>query len=118
MLEVIPAPVSALCCSPVLAGELPSAESQDLASALRVLADPARLRLVSLIRSSADSRALTRDLVERLGLSQPTVSHHLGVLFDAGFVRREREGRETWYSIEPDAFRAVVQLLDPDAPAA
>lgn len=103
-----------LCCSPVVAGALPADESQQVASTLRVLADPVRLRLLGLIRSAPDQRALTRDLVASLEVSQPTISHHLGVLFDAGFVQRERDGRETWYSIEPDSFQTIRQLLDPD----
>lgn len=108
-----PIAVKDLCCSPVLAGELPEAESMELAAALRVLADPVRLRIVSLVRASPDSRAVTRDLVRRLAVAQPTVTHHLGVLHDAGFLVRERRGRETWYAIEPDAFAAVSQLLAP-----
>ena len=103
--------VKDLCCSPVLEAELPEDESQQLAAALRVLADPVRLRIVSLIRSAPGGRALTRDLVERLAVAQPTVSHHLGVLHDAGFLVRERRGRETWYSTEADAFTAISQLL-------
>ena len=105
--------VRTLCCSPVLAGELPARESRELAAALKVLADPVRLRLLGLIRSAPDGRALTRDLVAPLDVSQPTISHHLGVLYDAGFVERERDGRETWYSIEPDSFSTICQLLDP-----
>lgn len=105
--------VKDLCCSPVLAGELPEAESLEMAAALRVLADPVRLRIVSLVRAAPGGRAVTRDLVERLAVAQPTVTHHLGVLHDAGFLTRERQGRETWYAIEPDAFAAVSQLLAP-----
>lgn len=105
--------VKDLCCSPVLSAELPEEESQDLASALRVLADPVRLRIVSLVRAAPDGRTLTRDLVEQLAVAQPTVSHHLGVLHDAGFLVRERRGRETWYATEPDAFAAISQLLAP-----
>ncbi|RYV49651.1 ArsR family transcriptional regulator [Pengzhenrongella frigida] len=107
--------VKSMCCSPVLAGALTAPESQELALALKVLADPVRLRLLGLIRSTPGGRALTRDLVESLDVTQPTISHHLGVLFDAGFVEREREGRETWYSIEPDSFTTICQLLDPHA---
>ena len=105
--------VKDLCCSPVLAAELPEEESHDLASALRVLADPVRLRIVSLIRAAPDGRALTRDLVARLDVAQPTVSHHLGVLHDASFLVRERQGRETWYATEPDAFSAISPLRAP-----
>jgi len=113
MRESVISTVKALCCSPVLASELPVHESEELAAALKVLADPVRLRLLGLIRSAPQGRAVTRDLVTALDLSQPTISHHLGVLFDGGFVERERDGRETWYSIEPDSFSTIRQLLDP-----
>ena len=102
-----------MCCSPVLAEPLPAPAANELAAALKVLADPARLRLLSLIRASEGGRAVTRDLVTALQISQPTVSHHLGVLHDAGFVERERDGRETWYSIVPDSLQTIRQLLDP-----
>lgn len=114
-MRATPSPVSDLCCSPVLTAELPEPESRELAGALKVLADPVRLRIVSLIRTADGGEALTRDLVDRLDVGQPTVSHHLGVLFDAGFLRRERRGRETWYAIEPDSFAAISQLLSPDS---
>ena len=87
-----------LCCSPVLQTEL-------------AMADPARLRLLSLIRAAG--RATTAGLVEQLGLSQSTVTHHLLALQAAGFLRREPEGRLTWYSVETDAVEAIRQLLAP-----
>ena len=105
--------VRSICGSPVLVGELTTAEAHELAAALKVLADPLRLRLVSLIRAAPQDRVVTRDLIERLEVGQPTVSHHLGVLFDAGFVRREHRGRETWYAIESASFATISQLLDP-----
>lgn len=108
--------VSDLCCSPVLLAPLGPGDALALAGALKVLADPARLRLLSLIRSAEAGRATTRALAERLGLTQPTVTHHLGALFDAGFVERERDGRQTWYWVNAAALQTIQQLLDP-APA-
>lgn len=108
--------VGDLCCSPVLQAELRPEEALVLAGALKVLADPARLRLLSLIRSAEGGRATTGALAERLGLTQPTVTHHLGALFDAGFVERERDGRQTWYWVNAAALQTIQQLLDP-APA-
>ena len=108
--------VSDLCCSPVLQAPLEPDDALALAGALKVLADPGRLRLLSLSRSSADGRATTGVLADQLGLTQPTVTHHLGALYDAGFVERERDGRQTWYWVNPDALEAIQQLLDP-APA-
>lgn len=113
MAEVVQSSIAAMCCSPVLASELPIGEAGDLAAALKVLADPVRLRLISLIKASPDGQALTRDLVEQLAVSQPTVSHHLGVLWEAGFLARERDGRQTRYSIVDDAFTAISQVLAP-----
>jgi ArsR family transcriptional regulator len=106
--------VGDLCCSPVLQGELEPADAIVLASALKVLADPGRLRLLSLIRSADGGRATTRVLAEQLGLTQPTITHHLGALFDAGFLQRERDGRQTWYWVNTDGVQAIRQLLDPE----
>lgn len=116
--QVVPTAPSVcdLCCSPVLQGELETGDALVLASALKVLADPARLRLLSLIRSSEGGRATTGVLAEKLGLTQPTVTHHLGSLFDAGFVQRERDGRQTWYWVNTDGVQAIRQLLDPESP--
>ena len=74
----------------------------------------ARLRLLSLIRSAEGGRATTVVLAERLGLTQPTITHHLGALFDAGFVERERDGRQTWYWVNTDGVQTIRQLLDPE----
>ncbi|MDF3139968.1 metalloregulator ArsR/SmtB family transcription factor [Streptomyces sp. T21Q-yed] len=109
----MPTPVSELCCSPVLAGPLTPEAAEDLATALKVLADPARLRLLGMIRSQPEGEACTCDLTEPLGLSQPTVSHHLKVLFEAGFLEREKRGRQTWYRIAPDSLSVLCQVLDP-----
>mgnify|MGYP000864533716 FL=1 len=108
--------VGELCCSPVLQAPLEPDDALALASALKVLADPARLRLLSLIRSADGGRATTGALAEQVRLTQPTVTHHLGALFDAGFLERERDGRQTWYWVDTDALQAIRQLLDP-APA-
>lgn len=105
--------VGDLCCSPILQAPLQSGDALALAGALKVLADPARLRLLSLIRAADDGRATTRVLADQVGLTQPTVTHHLGALFDAGFLDRERAGRQTWYSVNTDGLRAIQQLLDP-----
>jgi ArsR family transcriptional regulator len=71
------------------------------------------LRLLSLIRSAAAGRATTGVLAELVGLTQPTVTHHLGALFEAGFVERARDGRHTWYGVNPEGLQAIRQLLDP-----
>ncbi|HOC13006.1 MAG TPA: helix-turn-helix transcriptional regulator [Propionicimonas sp.] len=108
--------VSGLCCSPLLQAPLGADDALALATALKVLADPARLRLLSLIKSTEGGRATTGVLAAQVRLTQPTVTHHLGALFEAGFVERERDGRQTWYWVSSDALQAIQQLLDP-APA-
>ncbi|MDT9683733.1 metalloregulator ArsR/SmtB family transcription factor [Streptomyces sp. TRM76323] len=109
-------PVIQLCCPPVLTGPLSQQDAEQLAAALRVIADPARLRLLGLIKSQPNGEACTCDLVEPLGLSQPTVSHHMKVLFEAGFLEREKRGRQTWYRLAPDSLSILRDALDPNAP--
>lgn len=103
-----------LCCSPVLQDVLEPGDALVLAGALKVLADPARLRLLSLIRSAEGGRTTTGVLADQLGLTQPTITHHLGALFEAGFVERERDGRQTWYWVNTDGVQAIRELLDPE----
>ncbi len=86
------------------------------ASALTVLADPTRARIVQLIRDAADGRALVGRLADELGLRQPTVSHHMSALHTEGIVVREREGRRVWYSINPDQADRIAALLGAPPP--
>src|SRR5215211_3022088 len=81
------------CCPPVLGGALDEAEAIDLANAFKVLADPVRLRLLSLIAAAPEGTACSCDLEEPVGRSQPTVSHHLSLLADAGLITKEKVGR-------------------------
>jgi ArsR family transcriptional regulator, arsenate/arsenite/antimonite-responsive transcriptional repressor len=99
--------IDAECCPQVLAAPLGEAEAASLAAALRVLADPARLRLLSLIGAHPNGEACVCELTEPLGLSQPTVSHHLKVLTEAGLVGREKRGRWVYYWVLPEP----IQLL-------
>ena len=86
----------------------PSAErAADLARTLKALADPARLRLLSLIATSPTGEACICDLTGPLELTQPTVSHHCKVLVDAGFLRRDKRGVWAHYSLVPGAMQAV-----------
>ena len=94
--------IDAECCPQVLAEPLEDAEAQRLAAALRVLADPARLRLLSLISAHPDREACVCDLTPSLGLSQPTVSHHLKVLVEAGLLGREQRGRWVYFRVLPE----------------
>jgi ArsR family transcriptional regulator len=99
------------CCPQVMAAPLGDAEADRLAAALRVLADPARLRLLSIIGADPDGEACVCDLTEPLGLSQPTVSHHLKVLADAGLVGREQRGRWVYYWVRPEPLELLRGAL-------
>ena len=85
------------CCPSILAAPLDEADAAGLARGFAALADPARLRLFSLIAAQPDGEVCACALVEPLGRSQPTVSHHLRVLYEAGLVDREKRGTWVWY---------------------
>ena len=101
----------AASCPPLLAGPLDAGEAESLARALKVLADPARLRLLSLIQSQPSGEARVCHLTEPLGLTQPTVSHHLKVLLNAGLVEREQRGSWAYFRVVPDQLRSLRELL-------
>jgi ArsR family transcriptional regulator, arsenate/arsenite/antimonite-responsive transcriptional repressor len=90
------------CCAPLLSAPLSADGAEQLAAALKVVADPARLRLLSLIGAQPDREACVCDLTGPLGLSQPTVSHHLKVLADAGLLEREQRGRWAYFRVLPE----------------
>lgn len=99
------------CCAP-LDEAVPSAQDADrLAAQFAALADPVRLRLLSLLATSAEGAMCACDLVEPVGRSQPTVSHHLKVLTEAGLVRGTRAGRNIWYAAEPAALETLRTAL-------
>ena len=98
-------------CPALLAGPIQADDAERLARALRVIADPARLRLLSLIQAQPAREACVCHLTEPLGLSQPTVSHHLKVLLEAGLVQREQRGSWAYFRIVPDQLKALRELL-------
>jgi ArsR family transcriptional regulator len=102
-------PVAA-CCPPLLDGALAEEDAEALADAFKALADPARLRLVSIIASAPEGRCAC-DLVAPVGRSQPTVSHHLRVLREAGLVESERRGQWIWYRVVPERLEALRTAL-------
>ena len=87
------------CCPPVLDGRLEPAQAEELAGIFRALGDPGRLRLLSFLAAQADGEACVCNLTEPLGLSQPTVSHHLKVLTEANLLERERRGTWMYYRL-------------------
>lgn len=111
-MRTLPAVAAAVDCPPLLQGTGLAAEEADrLASALKVLADPARLRLLSLIQAQPAGEACVCHLTGPLGLSQPTVSHHLKVLRQAGFVTRDQRGSWAYYRVVPEALAALRGVL-------
>jgi ArsR family transcriptional regulator len=98
-------------CPPLLQSELGRTQAEELAQVLKVLADPARLRLLSLIQAQPGAEACVCHLTTPVGLSQPTVSHHLKVLLDAGLVSREQRGSWAYFRVEPEALATLRALL-------
>lgn len=105
-------PIDAVaCCEPLSQAPLPAEEALGLAAVLKAIADPARLRVISLLAANDSGEACVCDLTEPLGLSQPTVSHHLKTLVDAGLVQREKRGVWAYFSLVPGALDGVARLL-------
>jgi ArsR family transcriptional regulator, arsenate/arsenite/antimonite-responsive transcriptional repressor len=107
--------LAAACCAPLLREPISAAQAAELARLLKALADPTRLRLVSMVAAHAGGEACVCDLTEPLGLTQPTVSHHLKVLVDAGIFRRDKRGVWAFYALVPGALDAVAEVLSPAA---
>lgn len=103
------------CCEPVTGGVLSPAAAERTASVFRALGDPTRVRLVSLIAAASGQEACACDLVEPIGLSQPTVSHHLRILVEAGLVTREQRGKWAYYRLVPGGLGSVAAALGPAA---
>ncbi|MDA8198741.1 MAG: metalloregulator ArsR/SmtB family transcription factor [Thermaerobacter sp.] len=101
----------AACCTPITATVLDAASAERLAAVLRALAEPTRLRLVSLVAAHEDAEACVCDLTVPVALSQPTVSHHLKVLVDAGLLEREQRGKWAYYRLVPGALDALAGIL-------
>jgi ArsR family transcriptional regulator len=101
------------CCAPVTAGVMDESDAEDLAAAFKVLADPARLRLLSMVAAAKAGEACACDLVGPVGRSQPTVSHHLSMLVDAGLLVREKRGKWAWYRVAPERLQALQAALAP-----
>ena len=99
------------CCAPVSTDVLDDDQAEVLARSFAALSDPIRLKLLSFIAASEYEEVCACDLLEPSGRSQPTVSHHMKILVDAGLVTREKRGLWVWYRVVPerlDALRAVL----------
>lgn len=93
------------------AAVLSRSEAEATAALFRAVSDATRLQLLSMIQASSDGEARVVDLTAAIGLRQPTVSHHLTTLFEAGVVERRKSGREVWYSIAPRRRAMIADLL-------
>lgn len=99
------------CCPAVLAAPLGEKRAAELAGAFGVLADPVRLRLLSLLASAEAGEVCVCELVEPVGRSQPTVSHHLKILTEAGMITGEKRGRWVWYRAVPERLAELRGVL-------
>jgi ArsR family transcriptional regulator len=113
-----PAPPNTLldCCTPLAREPLSADAAGELAVVLKALAEPTRLRLLSLIQAHDGGEACVCELAEPIELTQPTVSHHLKVLHDAGLVTRERRRTWVYYRAVPERLAALSELLAAPAP--
>ena len=109
-LPVLEQPEVVACCAPLGTSTPDDAEAAELSRRFAALADPVRLRLLSLLATSGGA-VCACDLVEPLGKTQPTVSHHLKVLREAGLVTSEKRGVNVWYATVPAALEALRDAL-------
>ena len=102
---------AAACCSPLAKQTISATDAEVVARTFKALSDPTRVRILSIVASHADQEACVCDLQEPLGLSQPTVSHHLKILMDAGFLTRSKRGTWAYYALVPGSLDAVAGVL-------
>jgi ArsR family transcriptional regulator len=110
-LPLLDQPQVVACCAPLATVELREADAETLARQFAALSDPIRLRLVSLMANADGGAICACDLVEPVGRSQPTVSHHLKILTEAGLVTGEKRGRNVWYGVVPAALESLRAAL-------
>lgn len=109
-LPLLPADL-APCCAPVTSGVLDEESADRLARVFKALGDPTRVRLLSLIAATEGGEACVCDLTAPVKLSQPTVSHHMKQLVEAGLVTREQRGKWAYYRVVPETLRALSSAL-------
>ena len=112
MIDLTLRPVDLAVCAPDgLAVALDRSQAEQLSKLLKAIADPTRLQLVSYINASNNSEACVCNLTDPLGLTQPTVSHHLKVLTDAGLIEREKRGTWVWYTVSQERWQQLARLF-------
>src|ERR1017187_8574260 len=102
----------AQCCPSVLASPLDATEAAQLALGFTALADPVRLQVLSILAASPEGEVCVCDFVEPLGKSQPTISHHMKILSDAGLVQGDRRGKWVWYSLNRERLGQLKAAID------
>src|SRR3954471_21356959 len=110
-MTLTPVQSAAVCCQPLLQEPLTMAQAEQVAPIMKALADPVRLRLLSLVASHQDGEACVCDLTDAFDLSQPTISHHLKVLHDVGLLDRTKRGVWVYYSTKPEALADLAELI-------
>ena len=113
-IQSLPGPsAAAACCAPLLRQPITAGQAKELARILKALADPTRLRLVSMVAVHGGGEACICDLTAPLGLTQPTISHHLKILVDAGIFTRVKRGVWAYYALVPGAMDSLASVLNP-----
>lgn len=107
----IPVTEFAATCEPLTREPLDAEQASDLACALQALAEPTRLRIMSLIAARPDGEETVNEIAASVGVSQPTVSHHLQVLSESGFLARDKRGTSAYYRLVPGSLDALSGLL-------
>jgi ArsR family transcriptional regulator len=104
-------PETTLCCAPLLRSAIDEEQAAELADVLKALADPVRLRLVSIVATAESGEVCACDFPAIVGRSQPTVSHHLSLLVKAGVLEREQRGKWAWFRLRPERLTALGDAL-------
>ena len=110
-LELVEQEAAVVCCAPIRASALDDTDARTLAKGFAALGDPVRLKLLNLLATSTEGAVCVCDLVEPVGKSQPTVSHHLKILREAGLVTVEKRGTNNWYAAVPSALEGLRSAL-------
>lgn len=102
-----------ICCSPLTGGVISDDAAETLARMFKALGDPSRVKLLSLIAAAEGGEACSCDLTDPVGLSQPTVSHHLKLLVEAGLITREQRGKWAYFSVVPGTLTSLAEAISP-----
>lgn len=114
-LDLTPVAQADACCAPATAAHIDVEQAEATARVFKALADPTRVRLLSIVAAAEGAEACVCDLTEPVGLSQPTVSHHLKILTAAGFLERTQRGTWAYFSLVPGSLDRLPALMAPNA---